>query len=76
MIQEGLVLTAVGMGGVFVFLCLLIVAMVCMSWFVRKFFPGELPKKTKNPSLGQERNDISESEIALAFLLAQKKAQS
>ncbi|OQY36768.1 MAG: hypothetical protein B6229_09440 [Spirochaetaceae bacterium 4572_7] len=52
MFNTGLIITLVGMLGVFVFLILLVISMGIMSKIIQKYLPEKVPitKKNKNPS--------------------------
>ncbi len=72
-LKEGLVLLAIGMGVVFSFLFIMVLAMNAMSIFIRwlnKFFPEEIEVVEKK---GYKKN-ISEDE-AIAVAIAVAKAQ-
>lgn len=72
-LKEGLVLLAIGMGVVFSFLFIMVLAMNAMSIFIRwlnKFFPEEIEVVEKKGS----KKNISEDE-AIAVAIAVAKAQ-
>lgn len=51
LIQQGVDLMLYGMGTVVVFLAILVVATLGMSWFIRRFFPeADLPVKVAGSS--------------------------
>ena len=73
-LKEGLVLLAIGMGVVFSFLFIMVLAMNAMSIFIKwlnKFFPEELDIVEKKGS----KKNVSEDE-AIAVAIAVAKAQS
>lgn len=72
-LKEGLVLLAIGMGVVFSFLFIMVLAMNAMSIFIKwlnKFFPEELDIVEKKGS----KKNVSEDE-AIAVAIAVAKAQ-
>lgn len=67
--EEGLVLLVVGMGTVFAFLVLLVVAMQLTAKFFKKFahlFPEAAPKSSKPSAVA----DFSEIAVAIAAVKA------
>lgn len=72
-LKEGLVLLAIGMGVVFAFLFIMVVAMNAMSVFIKwlnKFFPEEIEIVEKK---GSKKNVSEDESIAVAIAVA--KAQ-
>lgn len=70
MIQEGLMVTIVGMGTVFMFLTLLVLAMVIMARvmvFVNKFMPEEVEQKVV------VRRETNDDDVAVAIAVAKLK---
>ncbi|PKM11458.1 MAG: hypothetical protein CVV13_09145 [Gammaproteobacteria bacterium HGW-Gammaproteobacteria-3] len=58
LLMEGMELMLVGMGIVFLFLALLVVAASLMSAFVEKFFPAPLPTTSaETPATGSNTTD-------------------
>lgn len=77
LLKEGFFIMVIGMGTVFVFLVIMILAMNFNSYileFVNKYFPEELPQeKQTNKKKSQNNND---EEIALAIACALQKARA
>ena len=71
MIQEGLIVTIVGMGTVFTFLTLLVFAMIIMAKvmvFVNKFMPEEAEKV-----VAVKKNSNTDEDVAVAIAVAKLK---
>ena len=69
-LKEGLVLLAIGMGVVFSFLFIMVLAMNAMSIFIKwlnKFFPEEIEVLEKK---GAKKNVSEEEAIAVAIAVA------
>ena len=74
LLKEGLIIMVIGMGTVFMFLTIMIVAMnlnEIILKFIGKHFPEEVPEEKKAP----RKTDNSDEEIALAVACAIRQAQ-
>jgi len=71
--QEGFILTGLGMAWVFIFLGLMILFMTLSSKIIQKFFP-EPPERPKEPS--NQRSDLEKTAAVIAIARYHQKKDS
>ncbi len=71
MLQEGLMVTIVGMGTVFMFLTLLVFAMMIMAK-IMVYVNKIMPEETQAPAVVRKENN-NEDDIAVAIAVAKLK---
>ena len=74
MLAEGVEFMAIGMGTVFAFLALLVLAINCAGWVISTYFPAPVPA-SPSPKETAPVAELTEAEIAVALAAAMRLRQ-